>query len=143
MKIFILFWIIFAPILSHPQKSPTDAERDAIKRVVETYLFAEDSDERKQTVFSKTKILSINPDGKVAETPISKSSRKPKGARERSKQKVSMIDYTDGGAMVKIETDLSSETTKVPKHFHYLSLLKVNGEWKIVSVLMPPVGKWN
>ncbi|MFN2492290.1 MAG: hypothetical protein ABR501_05325 [Pyrinomonadaceae bacterium] len=49
------------------------------------------------------------------------------------------IDVTDGGAAVKVGTDVSSDRREDPKHIHYLSLLKVNGEWKIVSILMHPI----
>ena len=60
-------------------------------------------------------------------------------ARERSRQKIVSLDVLDGAASVKVETDLSSDTLKLPKHFHYLSLLKVGGERKIVGILMPPL----
>jgi hypothetical protein len=54
-------------------------------------------------------------------------------------QKIVHIDAAEDAATVKVETDLSSGAAKISKHIQYLSLLKISGEWKIVSVLMPPV----
>lgn len=120
------------------QEATADTEREAVRRVVETYLYAEDGEERKRTIAPSAKILSLDPGGsKVIETPISKSARRRKGAREKSRQRIVSIDVAEDGASVKVETDLSSETLKIPKHIHYLSLLKVGGEWKIVGILMP------
>lgn len=119
----------------------TDKERGAVRQVVETYLYSEEPEERKRTLSAQTKILSLDQTGtKVVETPISKRAKKlPGRAITRSRQKIVNIDLIDRGASVKVETDLSSDTSHLPKHIQYLSLLKVNNEWKIVSVLMPPI----
>lgn len=126
------------------REAEDEAERNAVRRAVETYLYAEEAEERKGVVHPGTKIYSVDQSGsRVTETPISTSARKPpKGAtagRVVSRQKVVSIDLTHGGASVKVETDLSSDEAQYPKHTQYISLLKVGGEWKIVSILMPPV----
>ena len=128
------------------QESQTEVEQDAVRRAVETYLYAEEPEERKSVIHPGTKIYSVDQSGsKVKETPISTPARKlPKGAtsgRVVSRQKVVSIDVTRGGATVKVETDLSSDEAQYPKHTQYISLLKVSGEWKIVSILMPAVGE--
>lgn len=120
------------------QQAGGDGEKDAVRRVAETYLYAEEGEERKRTVYPLAKILSVDAKGgKIIETPISKPARRREGARERSRQKIVSVDVAEGAASVKVETDLSSDTLKLPKHLHYLSLLKVGGEWKIVGILMP------
>jgi hypothetical protein len=122
------------------QETSIDKERDAVRQVVETYLYSEEPEERKRTIYPQTKILSVEPGGsRVVETPISKTAKKPPGrVITRSRQKIVSIDMTDGGAVVKVETDLSADEMQFPKHIHYLSLLRIGSEWKIVSVLMPP-----
>ncbi len=120
------------------QNVSTDKEKDNVRRVVETYLYAEEPEERKRTTHGQAKIFSLD-GGKVTETTISKPARKlPRRVVVISRQKIINIDMTDGAASVKVETHLSSDTEQHPKHAQYVSLLKVNGEWKIVSILMPP-----
>lgn len=115
-----------------------DTERVAVKRVVETYLFSED-DERKQTLYAEAKIFSTDTeDRKIEETRFS-AKKRVKGARIVSLQKVVNIEIVEDAAVVKVETDLSSGDNKIPKHFQYISLLKVGGAWKIVSILMPKI----
>ena len=122
------------------QESKADEEKNAVRRVVETYLYAEEGEARKRTLFPRARIISVNASGdKVTETPISKSAERHKGAKVKSRQKILSIDVTEGGSAVKVGTDFSTDTRKSPEHVHYLSLLKVGGEWKIVSVLMPQV----
>ena len=125
------------------QETGADKDRDAIRQVVETYLYAENPEERKRVLYSQAKIVSVDLNqARVIETPLSKTATKlPKKAITKSRQKIVSIDVAGGGASVKVETDLSSEARQAPKHIHYLSLLKVSGEWKIVSILMPPLGR--
>ena len=138
MKNFLFLLIL--PLCFYVSIKAQDAEKDSVKRVVETYLFSENDDERKQTLFEKTKIYATNADdSKIEETPISAKAKKVKGARVVSVQKIVNIDIFENAASVKVETDLSSKENKVPKHFQYISLLKVGGTWKIVSVLMPKI----
>lgn len=143
MRRFLLPMVIMllgVPLMCQAQEgATTDKERDAVRQVVETYLYSEDAEERKRTLYAQAKILSVDPSGtKVVETAISKQAKKlPGRVITRSRQKIVNIDLTHDGACVKVETDLSSDTSQIPKHIHYLSLLKISNEWKIVSVLMP------
>lgn len=117
-----------------------DAGKEAVKRTVETYLFSEEDRERRQTLFEKAKIYSTNPEGnQIVEKSFSNERKSPKAARVASLQKIVSIDVFEDAASVKVETDLSSGATKIPKHFQFISLLKINGEWKIVSILMPKI----
>lgn len=139
---FLCLMLLACPVLVNSQETGSAGEQEAVRRVVETYLYAEETEERKRTMFDHARVLSVAPDGrKVTETPVSKSSPRRKGEKVRSRQKIVSIDLAGGAAVVKVETDLSFGTANTPKHLHYLSLLKVNGEWKIVSVLMPPAGR--
>ncbi len=73
-------------------------------------------------------------------TPFSKPRKTIKGAVEiLPTQRIVAVDVALGAATVKVESEFAafSAGEKPRKHFQYLSLLKVAGEWKIVSVLMP------
>jgi hypothetical protein len=132
-----LFLLLFSLCFTFSIKAQ-DAEKDAVKRVVETYLFSEEVAERKQTIYERAKIFSTNTDGsKIVETAFTKPKKTPKGTKVVSQQKVLSIEIFENAANVKVETDLSSGDVKVPKHFQFISLLKAGGEWKIVSILMP------
>ena len=136
MKKFL--FLLFVSLCFSVSVNAQDAEKDAVKRVVETYLFSEDNDERKQTLYEQAKIYSTNTENnKIEENRFTAAKKKPKGAKIVSLQKIVNIEMTEDAAIVKIETDLSSGENKFPKHFQYISLLKVNGAWKIVSILMP------
>lgn len=123
----------------------SDNERAAIKVAVETYLYEEDRTKVARVVDPSAKILSVDGKGKLAITATSKPAGKmPKGATTRvPRQKIVTIDIFENGAVVKVETDrlsLEGPSAEV-RHAQYLSLLKLNGEWKIVSILMPSVGR--
>ncbi len=145
-KILLLITALLLPLSFsvEAQEAEAEVEKNAVRRAVETYLYAEEPEERKSVIHPKTKIYSLDRSGsRVTETPISTPARKPpKGAtpgRVVSRQKVISIDLTHGGATVKVETDLSLSEAQYPKHTQYISLLKVGGAWKIVSILMPVV----
>lgn len=139
--VFLATLLLGCALLVKAQEAGADKERDAIRQVVETYLYAENPEERKRVISPQAKVVSVDLNqARVIETPISKPATKlPTKAITRSQQKIVSIDVAGGGALVKVETDLSSEASRAPKHIHYLSLLKVSGEWKIISILMPPL----
>ncbi|HEY0319381.1 MAG TPA: nuclear transport factor 2 family protein [Pyrinomonadaceae bacterium] len=139
--LFLRLILLSIPSMVKAQEAGVDKESAAIRKVVETYLFSEEPEERKRTLYPQARVLSVDLSGtKVVDTAISKPAKKPSGkVIIDSRQKILSIDMAEGGATVKIETDLSSDLMQVPKHIHYLSLLKISGEWKIVSILMPPV----
>lgn len=54
-----------------------DMEKNAVKRVVETYLFSENDDERRQTLFEQAKLFSINLEsGKIVDKRFTSAKRK-------------------------------------------------------------------
>lgn len=108
MKSFILSLAIFLCFFPAVKAQDTEIrEKDAVKRVVETYLFAEDDDERKSTLFEQAKIFSINlENGQIIEKPFSKAKKMPKGTRIVTSQKIVNIDIFENAANVKVETDL-------------------------------------
>lgn len=119
-----------------------DAEGEAVKRAVETYLFAEYDDEKKSPIHPEAKIFSVDSTGKrIRFTTILKTkARTVKGAKvARSPQRVVSVETAGDAAYVKVATDFTPEGPKdaPPEHVQFISLLKLEGEWKIVSILMP------
>ncbi len=117
-------------------------ESGAVKRVVETYLFAEYDDEKKSPIHPEAKIFSADSTGKrIKFTTILKTkARTVKGAKtSRSPQRVVSVEVTGDAAWAKVATDFSPEGPKdaPPEHVQLISLLRLEGEWKIVSILMP------
>lgn len=120
------------------------AEREAVRKAVETYLFAEYDDEKKSPLHPEAKIFGVDEAGKrIKFTTIRKSkARKIKGAKiSRSPQKVVSVEVAGNAAYVKVATDFTPEGPKdePPEHVQFISLLKLEGEWKIVNILMPSV----
>ena len=145
----VLLSVLLALSCSAAQGPGGEAEREAVKRVVETYLFAEYDDEKKSPIHPEAKIFTVDEVGKrIRFTTILKTkARKVKGAKtSRSPQKVTSVEVAGDAAWVKVATDFSPEGPEdvPPEHVQLISLLKLEGEWKIVSILMPstaPPGK--
>ena len=141
--------MVILPLLSfsfsfQAQEPASDPEKDAIKRAVETFLYAEDRDQVASVVDPQAKIYTMKSgDSKVAITPIGAAARKlPKGAKTRvPRQRITNIDVFNDGAVVSVQTDRMSVDGPgaSEKHTQYISLMRLNGAWKIISILMPSV----
>ena len=138
------FFLLSLSFSAVAQTVDANKENEAVRKVVEAYLYATDADVRRQAFYGDAKIISLDAArGKVVESPVSKPHKKKPGETVgESVQKIVSIDVTKDGALVKVETEFPADAKPsiVPqKHFQYLSLLKVNGDWKIVQILMPPL----
>jgi hypothetical protein len=130
-----------------PAAPPQDAEREAVRKAVETYLYAEDVDEKKPVSDAGARIFSADhARGRVNATPLSAPARKPpKGAKAvktaRSPQRIASIEVFDDAASVKVSTDFTPDERgdEANTHYQLIWLLKVAGGWKIVGILMPHV----
>lgn len=141
--IFLALLVLVSPLLAMAQTNQSNDEQLAVKRVVEDYLSKKDLKAVERALSSDAKIISVDSRGRVVETPVSKPSKQQANATTiLPEQKITLIDVTEGGASVKVESEFSSDlkpSVSPRKHVQYVSLLKVNGEWKIVSILMPPL----
>lgn len=138
------FFLLSLSFSANAQTVDANTENEAVRKVVEAYLYAKEPNVRRQAFYGEAKIISLDAArGKVTETPVSKPYKKKAGETVgESAQKIVSIDVTAGGALVKVETEFPADakpSVTPQKHFQYLSLLKVNGEWKIVQILMPPL----
>ena len=122
------------------QEAAADAEREAVRKVVETYLFSEEAGEKRSTFVEGARIIFVAPDGKQTrvEAVSRGAGRSRKGGRTMSSpQKIVSIDVLHDAASVKVETLLMPDTPYALKHTQYLWLLKTEAGWKLAGILMP------
>ena len=141
--LFVALLVLVSPLLTLAQSNQPNDEQTVVKRVVDDYLSKKDLKAVERSLSTDAKIISVDGRGRVVETLISKSSKqRAEATTVLPDQRITAIDVTEGGASVKVESEFSSElkaSVSPQKHVQYVSLLKVNGEWKIVSILMPPL----
>jgi len=128
------------------QASPANNENDAVRQVVQDYL-GDNIEVKQRALYANATITSVNSKGGKVVVIVTPFSKKPsKMMREMMKdaiqivptQKIVAVDVAQNAATVKVESEFApfSAGEQPRKHFQYLSLLKLAGEWKIVSVLM-------
>jgi hypothetical protein len=133
----LLLWTI---VPARGQAPAADTEAEAVRKVVETYLFTEEVEEKKETLLEGARIVFVGPDGKETRVEsISKRKGQTRGKVSRATQKVVSIDVLNDAASVKVETVLAPDGPDPLKHSQYLWLLKTEAGWKIAGILMPSV----
>ena len=134
----IAILLICLPLLAEAQTSDAKSEELLVRQTVESYI----NKTSQNVLHPDAKIISVDGSGKTfSEVKINKPFKLQKDVTTvESQQKISAIDVTTDGASVKVETEFPSDSNVAPrKHIQYISLLKLKGEWKIVSILMPPL----
>lgn len=116
-------------------------DEQLVRKTVNIYIAKNDAEAVRRILSPDAKIITVDTaNKKVLESLISKPYQpKPGETVSPSVQKITAVDLTDGGALVKVETTLSAPGAAPVPHTQYISLLKVGLEWKIVSILMPPL----
>ena len=142
----LLAALLALSVAARAQEAGGGAEGEAVKKAVETYLYAEYDDERSSPLHPEAKIFTADEAGKrIKFTTILKAkARRVKGVKiARSPQKVVSVEVEGNAAWVKVATDFSPEgpPDAPAEHTQLISLLKLGGEWKIVSILMPSVAR--
>ena len=119
-----------------------DPEREAVRKVVESYLYAEEAGEKKGTLLEDARIVFFDYKGERARAEVvsRRGAGKPRGARTASSpQKIVSIEVLNDAASVKVETVLMPDTPNAIRHTQYLWLLRTGGGWRIAGILMPNV----
>ncbi len=116
-------------------------DEQLVRKTVNIYIAKNDVEAVKRVLSPDAKIISVDTaNKKILESLISKPYQPKTGeAISPSVQKITAVDLTNGGALVKVETTFSTPGVAPGPHTQYISLLKVGLEWKIVSILMPPL----
>ena len=146
-KILLIIGLLFSfSLIAVAQDSQKSKESDSVRQVVQDYL-GDNIEVKQRALFPDATITSVNSKGGKAVVLVTPFSKKPskatRGVMRDSiqivpTQKIVAVDVAQDAATVKVESEFApfSAGEQPRKHFQYLSLLKLAGEWKIVSVLM-------
>lgn len=112
------------------------ADEVAVTKVVETYLNHTDAKAIEQLISPQARIYSIDlRNDRVIETPLKRPAKKTKAEIAAPRQTIDLVEITGSAAVVKVRSVFPGAESIV--HFQFISLLKISGQWKIVSILMP------
>ena len=109
-------------------------EESAVRQVVEHYLHGlkfNDVASLKKAFWQDAKLMWVKKDGQLGQLTQElwyKSFVQSAGQEEKGELRITAVDFIDNIASVKVE-----EFYPTSKYIDYLSLLRINGEWKIVN----------
>lgn len=126
-------------LLSISLSSFAQSEDEAIKETINNYLeggAAGDTARLNRAFFPYANLRNLSKDGKVSEMPVKKfiAAVPAGGAKWTSK----IVNYSYAGTAA---TAVTEEELPTFKFVDFLNLLKINGEWKIVSRVYSRVEK--
>jgi len=134
-KIALIFGILFCLVLV--VLLPSDAksgEEEAVRKTVELYFQGQatgNGDYFRKAFHVDAKLFAVR-EGKfwqlTSEQFAANASGKPAADESQRKRKIASVDIAGNAAMVKVELDYPTV-----KFTDYLSMLKIDGEWKIVN----------
>jgi hypothetical protein len=110
------------------------SEEAAVRQVVEHYLHGlkyNDVASLKKAFWSEAKLFFVKKDGQLGQITQSQwyeGFAGSAGNEEKGDLRITSVDITDNAASVKVVEDYPKS-----KYIDYLSLLKFNGEWRIVN----------
>jgi len=124
------------------QDESVKSERDAIRLVLQQYLDVmdkQDYESLKKAFHPEAKLLSVGKNGlnqlslddwwkRISNPP-------PNAPSLHRKSKVSLIDVTEIAAVARIDVE-QPQGSRIGNSSDYLSLLKINNEWKIVNKVL-------
>ena len=126
-----LFCLIFAMSSTTPDQ---EADRKAIEQTIGYYFTASDNgdaDALGRAFHPEAKMLLVR-DGKLAEVTIpdwqDRIRKNPNPPTKANWRKVVSVDISGEAAVARVESDFATF-----QFIDYMSLLKVDGEWKIVN----------
>ena len=136
MKRFFLTTVLLltAGASAFGQTTKPDAEEAAVRQAVESYLHGlkfNDVESLKKAFWPEAKLFFVKNDGQLGQLTQSQwyeGFAASAGKEEKGDLKITDVDITGNAASVKVEEDYPGSV-----YIDYLSLLKFNGEWKIVN----------
>lgn len=111
-----------------------DSEEAAVRQAVESYLHGlkfNDVESLKKAFWPDAKLFFVKNDGQLGQLTQSQwyeGFAASAGKEEKGDLKITDVDITGNAASVKVAEDYPNSV-----YIDYLSLLKFNGEWKIVN----------
>jgi len=116
------------------QAAKPEGEDAAVRRVVESYLHGlkfNDVESLKKAFWPEARLFFVTRDGKLGQLTQAQwyeGFAANAGKEEPGDLRITAVDITLNAASVKVAEDYPDS-----KYFDYLSLLKFNGEWRIVN----------
>ena len=110
------------------------SEEAAVRQVVQNYLHGlkfNDVEGLKKAFWPEARLFFVNRDGHLGQLTQSQwyeGFAANAGKEEKGDLRITSVDITDNAASVKVEEDYPNS-----KYIDYLSLLKFDGEWRIVN----------
>lgn len=126
--------LLMGVVVAAGQGKPTDSEEAAVRQVVEHYLHGlkfNDVESLKKAFWPDARLFFVKRDGQLGQLTQAQwyeGFAASAGKEEKGELRITAVDITDSAASVKVEEDYPTS-----KYVDYLSLLKFNGEWKIVN----------
>jgi protease I len=116
------------------QTPKPDAEEAAVRQAVQSYLHGlkhNDVESLKKAFWPEAKLFFVKNDGRLGQLTQSQwyeGFAASAGKEEKGDLKITSVDITGNAASAKVEEDYPGSV-----YIDYLSLLKFEGEWKIVN----------
>ena len=126
--------LLFVGTAASGQTAGQVSEEAAVRQVVQNYLHGlkyNDVESLKKAFWPEAKLFFVNKDGQLGQLTQSQwyeGFAGSAGKEEKVDLRITSVDITGNAASVKVEEDYPNS-----KYIDYLSLLKFNGEWRIVN----------
>lgn len=125
---------LIAAIVTFTQTTKSNSEDAAVRQTVQNYLHGlkfNDVESLKKAFWPDAKLFWVKKDGQLGQLTQAQwyeGFAGSAGKEEKGDLRITSVDITDNAASVKVEEDYPTSV-----YIDYLSLLKFNGEWKIVA----------
>ena len=126
--------LIGAAAIASSRGTQSNSEDTAVRQTVQNYLHGlkhNDVESLKKAFYPEAKLLFVRKDkqlGQLTQEQWHKGFAASAGKEEKGDLSITSVDITGDAASVKVV-----EVYDQSKYIDYLSLLKLNGEWKIVN----------
>jgi len=126
--------LIGAAAIASSRGTQSNSEDTAVRQTVQNYLHGlkhNDVESLKKAFYPEAKLLFVRKDkqlGQLTQEQWYKGFAASAGKEEKGDLSITSVDITGDAASVKVV-----EVYDQSKYIDYLSLLKLNGEWKIVN----------
>ena len=128
-----VLWLVLSANAFGQTPKP-DSEEAAVRQAVQNYLHGlkyNDVESLKKAFWPEAKLFFVKNGGQLGQLTQSQwyeGFAASAGKEEKGELKITSVDVTDNAASVKVEEDYPGSV-----YVDYLSLLKFDGEWRIVN----------
>lgn len=130
----LLICLVLVTTIVGAQITKPSEDEAAVRTIVQSYLHGlkfNDVESLKKAFWPEAKLFWVKPNGQLGQLTQEewyKGFAASAGKEEKGELKITAVDITDNAASVRVYEDYPNSI-----YIDYLSLLKFNGEWKIVN----------